>query len=153
MNSRDAAYDDEQLLRAIEASKEDNTTDGTESTLRRTKRGRSDSEEYVATALGQLAHADEPRNVVAVKRQRTNSQSESPVLEHNDVPTPDQSDDESQTRNSKRARNGRNTREKSEKDDKERQRLEAVNKRKGRADRRRGEGNLMVHSQMMEFSC
>lgn len=44
MNSRDAAYDDEQLRRAIEASKED-TQDGTEGSVRRTKRGRSDSEE------------------------------------------------------------------------------------------------------------
>lgn len=46
MNSRDAAYDDEQLRRAIEASKEDSTQD-TELLLRRTKRGRSDSEECV----------------------------------------------------------------------------------------------------------
>lgn len=47
MNSRDAAYDDEQLRRAIEASKEEVAQDGTESTNRRTKRGRSNSEEYV----------------------------------------------------------------------------------------------------------
>ena len=46
MNSRDAAYDDEQLRRAIEASKEETAQDGTEgSIIRRTKRGRSDSEE------------------------------------------------------------------------------------------------------------
>jgi hypothetical protein len=46
MNSRDAAYDDEQLRRAIEASKSE--VDGDEEiegALRRTKRGRSDSEE------------------------------------------------------------------------------------------------------------
>jgi hypothetical protein len=47
MNSRDAAYDDEQLRRAIEASKEEVGQDGTETTNRRTKRGRSNSEEYV----------------------------------------------------------------------------------------------------------
>lgn len=47
MNSRDAAYDDEQLRRAIEASKEEVGQDGTEITNRRTKRGRSNSEEYV----------------------------------------------------------------------------------------------------------
>jgi hypothetical protein len=47
MNSRDAAYDDEQLRRAIEASKEENVQDSIESTSRRTKRGRSDSEECV----------------------------------------------------------------------------------------------------------
>ncbi|KAF4124691.1 PHD-finger, partial [Geosmithia morbida] len=44
MNSRDAAYDDEQLRRAIEASKEEGGDGST--VLRRTKRGRSDSEEY-----------------------------------------------------------------------------------------------------------
>jgi hypothetical protein len=48
MNSRDAAYDDEQLRRAIEASKEDPSVDGLEGVIRRPKRGRSDSEEYVS---------------------------------------------------------------------------------------------------------
>jgi hypothetical protein len=47
MNSRDAAYDDEQLRRAIEASKEDNGQDLDEGAIRRPKRGRSDSEECV----------------------------------------------------------------------------------------------------------
>lgn len=52
MNSRDAAYDEEeQLRRAIEASKEDASPDAQEtvttSVTRRTKRGRSESEEYV----------------------------------------------------------------------------------------------------------
>ncbi|CAK7566478.1 MAG: Histone deacetylase complex subunit [Sporothrix epigloea] len=42
MNSRDAAYDEEQLLIAIAASKEDSRDDPI---LRRPKRGRSDSEE------------------------------------------------------------------------------------------------------------
>lgn len=50
MNSRDAAYDEEeQLRRAIEASKEDASQDGhegiTTTVTRRTKRGRSESEE------------------------------------------------------------------------------------------------------------
>lgn len=47
MNSRDAAYDDEQLRRAIEASREvmDDSTEG--SITRRPKRGRSDSEGYL----------------------------------------------------------------------------------------------------------
>lgn len=48
MNSRDAAYDEEeQLRRAIEASKEDTFPETGESSTRRTKRNRSDSEEYV----------------------------------------------------------------------------------------------------------
>lgn len=47
MNSRDAAYDEEeQLRRAIEASKGgDNSGDSTEGAPRVAKRGRSDSEE------------------------------------------------------------------------------------------------------------
>lgn len=48
MNSRDAAYDEEEeLRRAIEASKGHpvESTDG--GTVRRGKRGRSESEEYV----------------------------------------------------------------------------------------------------------
>lgn len=46
MNSRDAAYDEEeQLRRAIEASKEDTVHDSTETGNRRPKRGRSNSEE------------------------------------------------------------------------------------------------------------
>lgn len=45
MNSRDAAYDDEQLRKAIEASKEEKVQDTIEGVLRRTKRGRSESEE------------------------------------------------------------------------------------------------------------
>ena len=45
MNSREAAYDEEeQLRRAIQASKEINEVPD-EGIIRRTKRGRSDSEE------------------------------------------------------------------------------------------------------------
>lgn len=48
MNSRDAAYDEEeQLLRAIEESKEDTKTTAEELAKRRGKRSRSDSEAYV----------------------------------------------------------------------------------------------------------
>ena len=47
MNSRDAAYDEEeQLRRAIEASKEDTIPEQGEGGTGRAKRGRSDSEEY-----------------------------------------------------------------------------------------------------------
>jgi gas vesicle protein len=47
MNSRDAAYDEEeQIRRAIEESKEDNQGDGEEGS-RRSKRSRSDSEAHV----------------------------------------------------------------------------------------------------------
>ena len=46
MNSRDAAYDEEEeLRRAIEASKEEASSEPAEASTKRTKRGRSDSEE------------------------------------------------------------------------------------------------------------
>jgi hypothetical protein len=46
MNSRDAAYDEEeQLRRAIEASKGEKSGESTDGGTRRGKRGRSDSEE------------------------------------------------------------------------------------------------------------
>lgn len=53
----------------------------------------------------------------------------------------DESDDGLNGRNgSKKARNGRPQREKTDKEDRDRQRQEAANKRKGRAERRRAEG-------------
>ncbi len=45
MNSRDAAYDEEQLRRAIEASKEEAAPDPLDGSIQRVKRSRSDSEE------------------------------------------------------------------------------------------------------------
>ena len=50
MNSRDAAYDDEQLRRAIEASREEVTGESSENAPGRTKRGRSDSDRYCSPA-------------------------------------------------------------------------------------------------------
>ena len=83
-----------------------------------------------------------------MKRQRTSSRSISPAPElepESQPPANDDSDDELNTRNgSKKARNGRtqrDLREKEEKEEKERVRQEAANKRKGRAERRRAEGN------------
>lgn len=70
MNSRDAAYDDEQLRRAIEASKEENVHDTVELATRRAKRGRSDSEECVLpssckSALTNQASQGPQRNLQA----------------------------------------------------------------------------------------
>ncbi|OBT77682.1 hypothetical protein VF21_03701 [Pseudogymnoascus sp. 05NY08] len=127
MNSRDAAYDEEeQLRRAIEASKgeKSESTDGGGGTRR--KRGRSDSEEK----------PDFP------KRQRTLSNSPSPQKE---APTPfgpsNDSDDAEASRpvGAKKIRGAaaRNHREKEAREEREKTRLEAANKRKGRAERRR----------------
>ncbi|KAM0333462.1 hypothetical protein ACHAQA_002124 [Verticillium albo-atrum] len=86
MNSRDAAYDeDEQLRRAIEASKEE-APDGqpgqTDLIPRRLKRGRSNSQE----------------NQLSLKRQRTSSPSMSPPPESN-FAIEDNSEDDSTGRN------------------------------------------------------
>ncbi|CAM1501717.1 Fc.00g037010.m01.CDS01 [Cosmosporella sp. VM-42] len=148
MNSRDRAYDDEQLRRAIEASKEDAPLDAPEGAPRRPKRGRSDSEESVAVeGQPQGEKVISLRNVPSVKRQRTSSRSPSPPpvepvmpVKPVEVPSREESDGETDARNGlKKARNGKNQREKTEKEDKERQRQEAATKRKGRAERRRGE--------------
>ncbi|KAL7787073.1 hypothetical protein V8C37DRAFT_390918 [Trichoderma ceciliae] len=123
MNSRDAAYDDEQLRRAIEASKEEVTQDGTDNVNRRTKRGRSNSEE----------------NHVIVKRQRTNSQSTSPPPKPMEAISLENTDDESNGRNGlKRPRTYKGV-EKLDREEKDRPRQETISKRKGRADRRRTE--------------
>ncbi|KAK0655926.1 hypothetical protein B0T16DRAFT_22852 [Cercophora newfieldiana] len=128
MNSREAAYDEaEALRRAIEASKEDAPPEVGDGGSRRAKRVRSDSEEKHESA----------------KRQRTSSRSLSPSPGKN----ADDSDDGGQTRNGgskSRPRNGvagRNQRveKPSEREERERQRIEAANKRKGRAERRRAD--------------
>ncbi|KAF5638693.1 CTI6 Cyc8-Tup1 interacting [Fusarium sp. NRRL 52700] len=141
MNSRDRAYEDEQLLRAIEASKEDVPQDGQEVMTRRAKRGRSDSEESIAVnARPRDEKLASLRNPLSVKRQRTNSMSPSPPTELVEVQSYNESDEEVNTRNgAKKARNSKSQRTKTEKEDKERQRQEAADKRKGRAERRRGE--------------
>ncbi|KAI2639254.1 hypothetical protein GGS21DRAFT_420536 [Xylaria nigripes] len=131
MNSRDAAYDEEeQLRRAIEASKEETLPEDTEMVNRRSKRGREGSEEKVEN----------------VKRQRTNSKSPPPAPDKPNTNALDESDDELTLRNgsSKKSRNAvRNQRERAEREERreeqERKRAEAASKRKGRAERRRAD--------------
>ncbi|KFX93851.1 hypothetical protein V490_04639 [Pseudogymnoascus sp. VKM F-3557] len=128
MNSRDAAYDEEeQLRRAIEASKGEKS-ESTDGGTRR-KRGRSDSEEKQDFT----------------KRQRTLSNSPSPQKEAPSGttfgPANDSGDDAETTRpvGAKKIRGAaaRNHREKEAREEREKTRLEAANKRKGRAERRR----------------
>ncbi|KAL1895049.1 Histone deacetylase complex subunit [Sporothrix stenoceras] len=125
MNSRDAAYDEEQLLIALAASRED-ASDPADPTPRRPKRSRSDSEEK----------AD-------MKRQRTSSRSVSPPGDKSTLA--DDSDDAMATRNGSSKKASRSAalarsqaqRERAEREEKERQRAEAASKRNGRAERRR----------------
>ncbi|KAI0125255.1 PHD-finger domain-containing protein [Xylariales sp. AK1849] len=135
MNSRDAAYDEEQLRRAIEISKKEEAIleDG-ESAVRRPKRGRDDDEEQPD-----------------IKRQRTNSKSPSPSGDQAILASEDDSDDESGLRNGSSKKSSRNAartqREKAERDERreeqERKRAEAASKRKGRAERRRADGTTI----------
>ncbi|KAK8075055.1 hypothetical protein PG997_009718 [Apiospora hydei] len=140
MNSRDAAYDEEeQLRRAIEASKEDAIPEELEGAGRRPKRGREDEEEL---------------NESIIKRQRTNSKSPSPPADQAPMESREESEDESSTRNGvskKSSRNNvRNQRERTERDERreeqERKRVEAANKRKGRAERRRADVSRTTES-------
>ena len=140
MNSRDAAYDDEILRRAIEASKDDPTQEIPPELLRRAKRGRSDSEEYVSehsTIINRRLTVH--RHAVPAKRLRTDSRSVSPVVEATETASHEDSDD-SGSRGAKKTRSSRPQRDKLEREDKERLRQEAAQKRKGRAERRRVEG-------------
>ncbi|CAK7273234.1 Histone deacetylase complex subunit [Sporothrix epigloea] len=124
MNSRDAAYDEEQLRIAIAASKEDSRDDPI---LRRPKRGRSDSEEKSDS----------------LKRQRTSSRSVSPPPDKSNMA--DDSDDAMAMRNGSSRKASRSAalarsqaqRDRAEKEEKDRQRAEAASKRNGRAERRR----------------
>ncbi|KLU83402.1 hypothetical protein MAPG_02462 [Magnaporthiopsis poae ATCC 64411] len=125
LNSRGVYDEEEELRRAIEASKEDAPPDEQDSAgSRRPKRGRSNSEE-------------KPE---ATKRQRTGSISPSPPDES---AIQDDSDDapvrNGSTKNKARIAVVRSQREKTEKEEREKQKVEAANKRKSRAERRRAE--------------
>ncbi|OJD14351.1 hypothetical protein AJ78_05286 [Emergomyces pasteurianus Ep9510] len=130
MNSRDAAYDEEQLRRAIEESKEDSKSVADDLGSRRGKRSRSDSE----------------ANKHAAKRQRTGSPSSSLSKHSNSVSHPP-SDDESKLNASlegagnkktrgvvrnQREREAQTTEKEVEKD-----KIDPASRRKSRSDRRK----------------
>ncbi|KAM5444858.1 Histone deacetylase complex subunit [Microsporum ferrugineum] len=133
MNSRDAAYDEEELLRrAIEESKEDTASLVEETGSRRGKRSRSVSE----------------INKQAAKRQRTSSPSPSSRSKPSRRNTRSPSEEETKSKtasvngNQKKTRATRNQREKEVEPEPEPEKdavPEPVSRRKGRADRRKGE--------------
>ncbi|ODH26414.1 hypothetical protein ACO22_04632 [Paracoccidioides brasiliensis] len=130
MNSRDAAYDEEQLRRAIEESKEDSKSVADDLGSRRGKRSRSDSEANKQTA----------------KRQRTGSLSSSLSKHSNSLSHP-LSDEESKPNNvpegngSKKTRGVvRNQREReaqAAEKELEKETNEPINRRKSRSERRK----------------
>ncbi|KAI9890814.1 MAG: hypothetical protein M1814_003598 [Vezdaea aestivalis] len=131
MNSRDAAYDEEELLRrAIEESKTLDPTGSINGDMltRRAKRARSDSEDGTS-----------------IKRQRTFSESPTPTNTRLQSQAIDTDEETTATRpnGTKRVRGANLARSQRDRDlrEKERERLDAAGRRKGRAERRRGQPN------------
>ncbi|KAI9828282.1 MAG: hypothetical protein M1819_006620 [Sarea resinae] len=133
MNSRDAAYDEEeQLRRAIEESKGEDNLTSIDGGSKRGKRGRSGSEEAIQDS----------------KRLRTASQTPSPSNHTSHSPSrhDDSQDEGTPTKDQagKRIRGAaaRNQRDKELRDrerERERERADAAGRRKGRAERRRAD--------------
>jgi hypothetical protein len=103
MNSRDAAYDEEELIRrAIEESKADTKSNADETDTLMRKRSRSDSVTCVSldqTALARDFVADGlARNREGAKRPRTTSPSPGAVSKHSNSASHPPSDDESKTK-------------------------------------------------------
>ncbi|KAF2103794.1 hypothetical protein NA57DRAFT_70002 [Rhizodiscina lignyota] len=122
MNSR-SAYDEDEVLRAVlEQSRKEGGTLGSESSTRKGKRGRDDSEDMKQDS----------------KRQRTASDLSSASRSHSQSPA---GESDQEARSGKQKPRGAAARSQREKElrEKERDRAEAANKRKGRADRRRAE--------------
>ncbi|SLM34916.1 Zinc finger, RING/FYVE/PHD-type [Lasallia pustulata] len=138
MNSRDAAYDEaEQLRRAIEESKKQGGSTSVDTSIRRGKRSRSDSEERKE----------------GIKRQRTTSGSSSSPLNSKHSLSNADSDEELGVNHkmgegsSKKTKSsgGRNPRDKEALErerEREKQRADAAGRRKGRAERRRADAIL-----------
>ncbi|KAI6370812.1 hypothetical protein MCOR25_004102 [Pyricularia grisea] len=128
LNSRHVYDEEEELRRAIEASKEEaGTGEPSEGSTKRIKRGRSDSVEKTEFT----------------KRQRTSSRSPTPVDES---AIQDDSDDGPSKTSSQKSksrnptvRNQQRDLQKAEKEEREKQKAEAANKRKSRAERRRAD--------------
>ncbi|KAB8213916.1 hypothetical protein BDV33DRAFT_209777 [Aspergillus novoparasiticus] len=137
MNSRDAAYDEEeQIRRAIEESKEETKPASEEIAARRGKRSRSDSE----------AHKQ------ATKRQRTSSPSPGAASnkQSNPVSQPASEDEKAKaatngTRRQRAASRSQHNKETKDAEEPEAEQPEATNRRKGRSDRRKGDGTDSDH--------
>jgi hypothetical protein len=160
MNSRDAAYDEEeQLRRAIEASKEETITEENDGPSRRPKRIRDDDEEFVlpkdcCPPEGNRVTDVQIHRQLEFKRQRTASKSPSPSGDQALMASREDSDDDISLRNGSSKKSSRNAarthRERTERDERreeqERKRAEAASKRKGRAERRRADGTTATET-------
>ncbi|KAJ5191306.1 Zinc finger PHD-type [Penicillium cinerascens] len=137
MNSRDAAYDEEELIRrAIEESKHDNQSPDDDTATRRAKRSRSDSESWVF--LDPIPQDS--------KRPRTTSPSPTAVSKESHPVSQPPSDDESKSKamnGTRRQRaNSRSQRDKEpakDTEDVEPEAPETASRRKERSNRRKGD--------------
>jgi hypothetical protein len=146
MNSR-AAYDEEEVLRAVlEQSKKEGGGVGSDSTARKGKRVRDDSEEYVVVKTYEIGRNGANRYGINStkqdsKRQRTASDLSSGSRSRSQSLAVESDQDAKAPKQKPRGAAARSQREK-ELREKERDRADAASKRKGRADRRRVEGEL-----------
>lgn len=151
MNSRDAAYDEEeQLRRAIEESKEDTKSIPDETASRLGKRSRSESETYVSSdQLSRTSVADRvvTRNRQGSKRPRTTSPSPVAASTQSAPTSQPPSEDESKPEATNGPRRQRATsrvqRDKEpakETDEVEPEAPETANRRKERSVRRKDDG-------------
>ena len=153
MNSRDAAYEEEQLRRAIEESKREGGALSTNTGMRKSKRSRSESEEFVSQPV--IAHylqnpkmtdnISSSRRKGDAKRQRTTSDSTSSNSQSKSRRPAAESDDEAEKQERFKnirgaaARNHRNKEVRDREAQRERERADASG-RKRRSGRERDEG-------------
>ena len=154
MNSRDSAYEAEQLRRAIEESKKEVGADGTEGGGRKGKRSRSDSEQYVAKRdLNDVAdHDSNPRRKEDTKRQRTtfsSSPSDGKTILAETMSDDGDDDSVKPQEGPKKirgaaARNHRNKELREQEEKREQDRAEAAGRRKARSERRKADGQYIL---------
>ena len=151
MNSRDAAYDEEELIRrAIEESKAETKSNADEADTHLGKRSRSDSVTCVLpNSIDSNKVANQlPRSRERTKRPRTASPSPSAISRHSNIASHPPSDDETKpkppvngTRRQRTASRGQLEKEPAnEPDEGETEAPEAANRRKERSSRRKGDG-------------
>ncbi|CAD6587963.1 MAG: hypothetical protein ASARMPRED_003362 [Alectoria sarmentosa] len=129
MNSRDAAYEEEQLRRAIEESKREGGAPGTITSKRKGKRSRSESEERNESAKRQRTTSGSASSASQSKKRRRDADSEDEI----------EKPEKSRNIRGAAARNQRNKEFRDREAQREKERTDALGGRKGRAERRRGD--------------
>lgn len=129
MNSRDAAYEEEQLRRAIEESTREGGAPGTTTGRRKGKRSRSESGERKDNAKRQRTISGSASSASQSKSGRRDADSE------NEIERPEKA----KNIRGAAARNQRNKEDRDREAQRDKERADALGGRKGRAERRRGD--------------